>query len=571
MALTEQEKQIIMWGKSNGKTQQEVESALVKFRQSQPKQTQPEVEQPLDYIGRTKQAAKAGFSKMGTAIQESREGRNPLETGAKFGAGAIQTVFSPLSAALEPVIKPTIGKGIEVASDVISDIPAVQKFASGKGGEIAERGAELTGNLAEIMGVAAMQKIPKVTSSAVRTVESGVETVKTGVGKITQPVKSAIEGTKNVVGMVSEEAKRIPSRITTNVAEKQAVRQTIEQLPSNVAKNAARDGVELADIKTIYRLPKSQITPLKKLATVVKDFAEGKTKVNPIEVVGKPIISRIKQLESVRGKVGQKLGQVAENLGNVATQEVFPKVFDALKKVQGLSGLKVSPMGRLDFSDTVLASALSKSERAAIQKIFVAAIKEGTGKSKHLLRQELFEILGGKKRALTNITATQEQAYNAIRRGLSDVLESKNTAYKTLSNQYRKIAQPLQEIRGYMKKVAGAGEDVLDMSAGLLARRLTSLAKSNPEIRAVLNAMDKATAVAGKTKLSVEVLQDFYNILEKYYDIAPKTGFQSQVSRGVETATGVRSFIAEKVRGLAGETTAVRQKALENLLKEIFK
>jgi hypothetical protein len=83
--------------------------------------------------------------------------------------------------------------------------------------------------------------------------------------------------------------------------------------------------------------------------------------------------------------------------------------------------------------------------------------------------------------------------------------------------------------------------------------------------------MDKATAVAGKTRLSVETLQDFYNILEKYYDIAPKTGFQAQVRQGVEKASGIGDLAFQTVKGFAGETPIVRQKALESILEEILK
>lgn len=405
----------------------------------------------------------------------------------------------------------------------------------------------------------------------VRAVNKGGAIIKEGIQKSIQPIKNVVAGTKNVVGMVAEETRRLPSRIATNVAEKQATRETINQLPTNVAKEAAQDGLDVVDVQALYKIPASQKAPLKRLAQVVRDFAGGKTKINPIEVIGKPIVARVKQLTSQLGKVGQKLGSLANKLGKISGKESFTSVYNSLKGVRGLEGIKVSPKGELDFSGTVLATAETAADRAAIQRIFSVAIKEASGKSKHLLRQELFEALGGKKRAKLNLTATQEKAYEAIRKGLSDVLEGKNSGYKALSNEYRKIIQPLQEIRGYMKKVAGADEDILEMSAGLLARRLTSLAKSNPEIRATLRALDNATKVPGKSTLSIEALQDFYNILEKYYDIAPKTGFQAQIRQGVEKATGLGDLAMQKLQSFAGETPAVRQKALERILDEVFK
>jgi hypothetical protein len=243
-------------------------------------------------------------------------------------------------------------------------------------------------------------------------------------------------------------------------------------------------------------------------------------------------------------------------------------VFNNLKKVGGLDGLKINKKGVLDFTDTVLTTAETRADRNAIQSMFTNALKKGTGKQKHLLRQELFEVLGGKKKSLTNLTDTQEKAYEAIRKGLSDVLEGKNDQYKTLSNDYRKLIEPLKEMRKFMKNVAGADDDILDMSAGLLARRITSNAASNPQIRKILRAMDNATKEKGKVSLSVETLQDFYNVLDKYYDIAGKTSFQGQVKAGIESATGPIDYAMKQIGNITGETVAVRQKALERIIEE---
>ena len=382
----------------------------------------------------------------------------------------------------------------------------------------------------------------------------------------------ALGSVKTVVGDIAESASRIPGRIATNVAEKQAVNTAIKSLPTQTAQNAVREGIDIADVKTVSNsIEKNFKEPAKKLLKVVQDFSAGNKKINPIEVVGKPLVDRIKQLESARGKVGQKLGQVAEKLGEVTNKELTPSVFDSLRKVNGLSGLKISKKGILDFTDTVLTTAETKTDRLAIQRIFTDAIKGGSGKSKHLLRQEIFEILGGKKKSLTNLTDTQEKAYNAIRKGLSNVLEGKNSTYKTLSNDYRKIIQPLSDMRKFMKSIPGATEDILDMQAGLLARRLTSNAPTNPIIRQILKNMDSATKVKGKAQLSIEKLQDFYNVLDKYYDIAGKTGFQGQLRAGVEKAGGVQEAVVGAIRDVAGSTQATRTKALENLLNDLLR
>lgn len=182
------------------------------------------------YFERTKEAFGQGVGKIKSAFQESQAGRNPLETGAELGAGAIETAFSPLTAGLEPIIKPTLGKGIEYVSDKTSDSPTVQKFAMGKGGEIAERGAELTGNLSTIAGAATMQKLPSATANAASNVAGKV---RGGVGSVERSVKPVGDFSKNVVRDV------IP---TADRAVESATSKALRLAPSDVAKIEAKTG-----------------------------------------------------------------------------------------------------------------------------------------------------------------------------------------------------------------------------------------------------------------------------------------------------------------------------------------
>ena len=494
------------------------------------------------------------------------------KTALALGRSAIRGPGAVARATLTPLTEaPGIKHVGEFVGEKLAQTTPIQKFA-----EWSQRHPEAAKDIQDTLDIAAFLGMAKTVKPigelGIKGAKSTIKTIgDTGEGAL-QKVSQATEKIKGAIPPIVEEVKRLPSRFQTNVAQKQAVQETISKLPSKVAREAAQDGLDMPDIKALYQIPKTQKASLKKLAIVVKDFAEGKTKTNPIEVVGKPIVNRLKELESTRVKIGKQLGDVADDLGKVSEKELVDSVFNELKSVPGLNELSKTMFNKLDFAKTTLATELSKADRMAIRKIYEIAIRTGTGKSKHLLRQELFEILGGKKRALTNLTDTQEKAFDAVRKGLSKVLESKNNQYKELSGQYRQVVQPLREMRNYMKKVVGAEEDIQNMSAGLLARRLTSAAKSNPEIKAVLNAMDKATKIPGKTRLNIETLQDFYNILEKYYDIAPKTGFQSQVRQGVEKAIGgPGQFITEQFKSYLGETPVVRQKALEKILEEIFK
>lgn len=221
----------------------------------------------------------------------------------------------------------------------------------------------------------------------------------------------------------------------------------------------------------------------------------------------------------------------------------------------------------LDFKGTTLASQLTKSDRNTIQQAFKQSIKWGDGEKAHKFRQELFEILGGKKKSLETMTATQEESLNAIRKGLADVLDTKNPQYKALNETYAKLAQPVSEMRKLMKGLAPDDpEDILNMSAGSLARRITSAASSNANVRMTLKSLDDV--VPSDTLGKVEALQDFYNILNKYYDIAPRTGYQNLTKEALDSS--MVSKVTGKVGEYVGKTDATRQKAIKEFLESVL-
>lgn len=405
--------------------------------------------------------------------------------------------------------------------------------------------------------------------------EGAIDITKRGVAPVVSAVKPATELATDITEGVISGVRNIPTKVATNIAEKQAGIQAIKSLPTKTAQETVKMGVDIADVNTLLRATKTQKPAVKKLIETVKSFASGKSNVRPDEVVGKPMVQALKRLETKRSVVGKKLGEIADTLGDVTSDEVSIPVLQRLREVSGLEGLK-SSNGILDFSDTVLGSTLTSADQKAIQDVFLEAIQAGTGKQKHLLRQTIFETLGGKKKALVNITDTQERAYEAIRKGLADILDTKNPTYKALNMEYAKLSEPLKKLRKNLQGQGVLDEDLLEMSAGNLARRLTSNAKSNPELRQILRNIDnilKEGTKKGETLLNLENLQDVYNVLDKYYDIAPKTGFKGQIKSAISSPTisGKINEAIGAVAELAGETPAVRQKAIEKLLEELLR
>jgi len=511
------------------------------------------------------------------ATGETTKARSLLQ---KFGQGAGfasdiigETIMGGIKALTPQKVQEKVGSAVQTGAEKVADTETAQRVIGWYSGldESSKKDVDaLLGTLSlatDVVGGAIVKKpLQEGAEATIKAVGNTIDNVVDTTTDVMKTAKGAVDTVKNIADPITS----VPRRVATNVATKMDAEKAIKELPSKIAQRAVRDDIDIVDVKNLYTIPKEQGPALKKLAENVKQFEVGATKSNPLEAVGKPIVNRLKELDAKRSEVGKKLGSIADGLGDVNQIELEPVVLSKLQDLGGMDGLRLSKSGELDFSNTNLASELSKSDQVAIQKAFTEAVKDGSGKSKHLLRQELFEILGGKKKSLANITDTQERAYEAIRSALSDVLDTKNDSYKALNSEYRQIVTPLNEMRKFMKGLEGADEDILEMSAGLLARRLASNSATNPRLQLILRNLDNATKVKGKSSLQTKELIDFYNILEKYYDIAPKAGFQGQITAGIEKAGNLQGVIMDKLKDVAGRSNPVRQKALEDLLEELF-
>lgn len=447
----------------------------------------------------------------------------------------------------------------------------------------------LAKNSEAVFNIASMIPVAKVGTSAVKgTANATIKTAKA----TKDAIQNTAEGIKDVTGGMVKNIKTKTGDVIENVkinrVEKAKQNAIIENLGSETKKSAARSGIELSDINTIGEFDKKNIPAIQKMVQMAEDVQNGKTGIDPLDVVGEPIRKRVLNLNERADEIGKKLGETARNLKDVKYNELEKNVLGRLQKVSGLRGLKVvdrldelgnkvldtkgDPIKDLDFSETTLMSRANKAEREAIQTAFEEATRSGTGVSKHLYRQELFEILDGKKKSLSTLTDTQEKALDAIRGGLSDVLESKNKGYKDLSNQYRKIVQPLADLRKLAKNIdPNNSTDILDEASGNLARRLTSYAASKVQIKKVLQQLDEATSEKGATLRETQDLMDAYNVVSKYYNIAGGTSLEGINMRSMMKSlkmSGVSDRVLEILDEYGGTTSAVKRQKLNDLLTE---
>lgn len=550
--------------------------------------TAPAPAETPGYLSRVGEELKGAFQGLQKTTERGatlmNEGK-PIQGAVMSGLGApaafLRAAFSPVTAAVAPVI------GSAIKATGIAETAPVQELAK-KAGEFSTAHPDLAQNLqsatdiasvltgtkgATMLGKTVAPTVSRATETGLDVARAGVDMVKTGAKATPGLVKATAQGAVDMTKMAGGGLARIPARIGVNVGEKQAVEKAITSLPSKTAQTAVRDGVDIVDAKVLPELVK---TPeARNLIQTVKDFASGNRKVDPIEIVGRPIIKRVKELTRQGKIIGAQLGAVSKKIGPITSQELKDGILAKLKKVPGLEGVTIDSNGALDFSKgTVFGTTISQADKKAVQQAFSEAVKSSTGEQAHLFRQTLFEKLGATKKSFANVSKTYEDGLEAIRSGISDVLGSKNMKYKTFSDEYRKIVTPLSDLRKLMKNIdPNSSEDILNMSAGLLARRITSAASSNPQIRQLLEALD-AAGTKGATKESVTKMQDLYNILNKNYDIAPKTGFQNlgrSDNFGTNIPSGMYEAATGAIKGFTGNTNAVRQASLEKYLEELLK
>lgn len=523
------------------------------------------------------------FSKRGEAIgeiskaeQSGSQGflRSAFQKIGQVAGGASDVIGSVLmggAKALTPQpIQEVVGDVAKAGISKVLDTKAVQDLKAGYESldEASKKDLQAIGGIlslvTDVTG-AGLAKKPVVSG-----VKKGMEVASDVAQATAKAVKPATELAGGIASTVADAGKYvadIPSRIAVNVGESQAKKEAIKTLGSPVVQKAAREGIDVIDLNSIKNIPKAEKPKLKKLADAVRDFAEDNTKTNPFEVVGQPIVSRLKIIDGQVKDYAKKLDDIAKGLEGQAVKNM-----DSIKQAvnTGLDNLKVIVDfdGKLNFVGSNL-EGLGKSGNI-VENIFKRINTAKDASDLHRLKKFIDENVSYGKR-VEGLSGEAERLLKSWRKSIDDTLDTQFPSYNKVNTELAKRIQPLNDLKDMLKSADNLDTDLLTQKAGILARRITSAAPSNPEIKQILRNLDKFTKGKGKTLLSVERLQDFYNILNKYYDIAPKTGFKNMIKEGIEGAGSFQGMAIDKIKGFAGKSSAVRKKAFEDALAELLK
>ncbi len=563
MAFTEQEKQIITFGRANGKTREEIESAIAKLRSGiKPvPPTLPETESSV-------------LEKTGSVALGALKGATESAIGT---ARLAQTAGQGVLAALTPMTFDQVQEQSGFRSLQGEDAKMIDEMLQAKNpeeraGKLAAFGAEiLLGGGAKLLaqGTSKLGSILAPRSQAI--VSSAKELVQTGIDKLPK-TQEALSGAVQTGKEIAERVPRFVGRVKES-AEEAAIRsQRIATSPPEVGK-AIKVGLDDRVINTVQQADAPTIKAYKEMVDIAEN--PGKTlnmKQRPEIVAGNAADEQYKLIETKRKDVGSKIGDVVDGLSKTvkAPMDESYGILDNVLREQGI-GVKYTNKGvKLDFSNTNLTPA----ERARVEELYKLATEGGENLSPRQIRDKdsLFSKLQRESRmeGVGDIIVKTDQGdmslFQVFRDVFSNKLDDVAPTIRELNREYRKYATLQKDIENSIIK-SGNFQTTKGVSDAEFAqtnlRRLLSDAQSAADYRAIAKEMDTVSRELGYAGANPEQLITFATELRKIFpETVPQTGFQGGIQASL-------SGMLEKVIEAGKPTTKDQQKALKELLESM--
>jgi hypothetical protein len=375
--------------------------------------------------------------------------------------------------------------------------------------------------------------------------------------------------------------KRLKERVGTNLAAKAEEKAVIQQLPPQ-AENAIKNGVDIQDAQFLAdEFTDAEKSVFKEIKDTASQFISPSKSKDPMEVAGSVLQRKFKDLDKVVKARTKALKAVVSEFDGERPTGVYDSAIQALRSVPGLEDIRVSPSGQLSFKGTRMATDLTIADRKFIQKAW-NGMKGKSSKGLHTLRQELFDALEGAKRGQKGYAETTDQAVEAIRKGIADVLDNTVPGYKEANMAVAQALQPLQDLRKMFKITGDVSEDILNARAGNLMRRLTSNAPSGIDLRKSLDDVGRILTEAGVADdVNPAKVQDFVDLLHRYYNLTKNNALAGQFREGAgeliprsPTAQGIvdktLGAVTKKIGEFTSITPDVRKKAFEDFFESLF-
>lgn len=498
--------------------------------------------------GAAKNIAGAGLK---TAIKQS------VKEGVKFGAstGALYETGRALSEdknALETlqsfIVGGTLGGG----------------FGAGAGVALPLAGAAIRGAGSTVQKTfRAGQDIAEGAVDRVRNIRNPIP----GSGREPGVISGITENVRNTVS----KAKGSLERSKINVQAQREAREAFESLAPD-SQNAIRKGLLPRDVELIKTGNAAEKQVYKKIVDAAEAYSSNRATTNrPSAILGEEFSKRIQGLSRALDTATDQLDDAVRDLGDVRLQrsETVNTVLERLGNTSGLKGLNINEKGVLDFTNTQLSGTNSAAARKELQKIFDDVVQRADDPQKlHLYRKELFEDLGGKKSSGIKLTGTEEKAVNAMRQGMADAIETVAPKYKEANTRVAKLLDTKKEISKKFGEVAEGGEDIFNVKTSILLRRLTSNAKTGQDMAELIRILEGTLGEYGiRFDTDLVRIQEFLNLLDRYYDIAPDTSLLG-ITRA--DAPKSKSELLQKIFDIVGENFRASDETAKQAIQDLL-
>lgn len=336
MALSPQEIKIAEYGKAQGKTKEQVLSAIAKYRATVPTQTQPSTQPVVAPTQPTEPSLTDRLGNIGTQAADTMQqqidgtGKYADQGAIQRGVGATATAFNVVpQAAVTLAPKPVrdvlgaVGEGYTKAIDWLSSKlspQVVQDFVTNhpeatKKIESVLGTANDAGNIANTILLA--EGVKNTTSNAVDVTQKGIKSVKQGIQAVNQAGGNIIDTTSNVIGTGADKAKQLTQNLTQKVIKNVSEKNVSPQLKTSV---------ENLSKPTIAPQVKGSAVSVKNPLKTYNEFAKQeelfKTNIKAdtaLNVVGERIGNSFEKVIKTRQVVGKTMGEELKTIGNIKT------------------------------------------------------------------------------------------------------------------------------------------------------------------------------------------------------------------------------------------------------------
>ena len=464
--------------------------------------------------------------------------RLPLSFLAGAGSGVAQGVGSVLETIDDKIgigeaINPYLERAVssDTGQKIISGLSEFDEQTKGVAGDLFDASSLLgLGSLKSAPAKTLKQKIAKVVTKTEITPTAGVSGVSTVIESA--PAKAT----------VGKKLKEVIKKPFTGTIETPADVISPENFQGSISR-----GFTPQDARVFANIGVKDKPIVSEMLQLADDISLGKADINrkPIDIVGKNIEKRIRDVEKIEKELGKNVDEVAKGLQSQKIDENKLKE----KLTETIEGYKINRTDKgWDFEDSDFA--LTKNVQGDIKEAldYVFSPKKDAY-SVHRIKKTLDGLLYPQK-TTEGLSGSAKNLIKKLRKDVDDYLDETFDSYRVANEEYSTIRKGLDKARDSLGSIDEAN----------LAQKIRQVFSNSPKRNEFKDAIQEIQNIAKQRGL--EDIGNIYNqalFAEKLIDIFGDnavTGFGPQITRAISKAQSIATGLKNPIQGIgtvAGE------------------